>query len=1122
MRRCVVAGMLLLMSAQAEAKLDPLRGMKESLIRAEVVIVLDTSGSMSSGVCSTCSGLCSSVSGSDCYGDRSGTVDLPNDGLCTGAEDRTTQPADCTLDDNDNPATGTLVPAGRGPSCASGGIVSRFAMVKRALRGVLPELRRVANVALVTFQQSGYYTYSAATSALPSKPVSMLLTEWEMKRLGAWDTTNDRPAASFSWPTSAGTGVTLTLTSGSTLAVAADSLYRQSRDSTVEARYPWATAGKRTSAAGHDWVYVGSYYTFDQAAIDIAQPTRVEASYQGPQFNDGATTWVYKRYGHSICEYVEQGMDGTATTARLVQGLVESQAQPDQDAALGGILANLNDAPNGGLFAVGNTPLGPGIDVARAHFADRQAGTGPFAGPDPAATCRPRFVFALSDGSSFDGSDPSTAAASLYALDTSNPIKTFVIGLPGSDMTALNAIAASGGTGAAIFAGNEQQLLVALKDTLFAQLEGSYATTAPGVATSVNSTVVDNLGLLGSTRYPGWRGHLRAVDVTTKCGGPTPPPSFPCAKGTCVDGRCELWDAGQLLETRDWKTRKIYTGLHTVNSGYPVPLIGTDVAGTACTSAGAAPGCSSSLGIESLWSAVTGTSAPADLGPMLQWLAGKDREWKLPAIIRSVPATVGPPPTLASVSGHDELETRQAARQRLAYVNSSEGLIHAFDVQSGSEVFAYVPAHSLPAIYEIYKQGGQDTDPERFQWVSGASPRVEDLKDAGGLWQTYLLQTDGPGGSEFVVLDITDPSHCTNPLDSTSCTVNAPPVTVVFDSRVASPSLASTFGQTWSLPALFWTTGQSPRAAMGSGYDVSTPGAGSHYHLFKSVAPPWGTATPTDVESLLLGGLGAQVHDYAVLADTVAVYDPTGSRDVIATYQADLNGRITRFERGETALTASVLGAADGGGPGHPLYYAPAALYRTDLNRVSLAANSGAFQEADSSWNPSFESRLYMRMEDSGSVDPAIDNVTCEVSQICSGACFSVPSSCSGPSARALPLDSPTLVRNALAGDRLEAFYLYYDPPTTTCSGNRVALGDSWLIRIASDGAGTSHSLVQAKRLGGTQVTGMSLVGGGSDLILMKSGRGGERAAIETLSGAPVTSMGLSGAPILESWREVR
>jgi hypothetical protein len=268
----------------------------------------------------------------------------------------------------------------------------------------------------------------------------------------------------------------------------------------------------------------------------------------------------------------------------------------------------------------------------------------------------------------------------------------------------------------------------------------------------------------------------------------------------------------------------------------------------------------------------------------------------------------------------------------------------------------------------------------------------------------------------------------------------------------------------------------------------------------------------------LLDGTGALV-DYSVFADTVATVDPASSREVIATYQADLAGRVTRFDGGATTAVATLLDGTNQAGPMYPFYFPPAVLYRDDIAQVTFVAASGAIQETAV---PAAESRLYMRTEDAGALTAGNDDFTCPVSGLCNVACYnggSIPSGCSAPSSSAQPVAPPVMIRNALNGNRIEAFYLYHEPPVGLCVGNDVAVGDSWLVRIDSETA--FQNLIQARRFGGELVTGLSIVGGGSDIVLTKSGRRGTRAAIETATGAPVTGGGLSGAPIVESWREI-
>lgn len=1115
-----VVGALMALPEAALAKFDPLVLLNTGQPRSEVVLLLDTSGSMASALSAT-AGACADVGGGDCFGDRGGTVDLCGDGLCSGVEAAAGCAADCPLTSNATPLTGTLAAAGQAPSCGSNHL-SRFAATKRTLRALLPELRAAASFALLGFEQQGYYRYYAAAGGLPSHPVTIFLSEWELRRASGWDGGADAPTASFVWPVSGMglIGATLTLTSGSALAVAADSLYRRADDPSAEQRAAWATAGRHFNDGSHDWLYVGSYYTYDALGIDPSN-SALHAHYEGPQFTAGANTWVYERYAAAACtEGLEQGIDGSTEAARVIVPLTASTAQGDHDLALGALLAQLNTAPNGGLLAVGRTPLAEGIDTARAHLQHRRNGTNGFAAPDPGGACRPHFVVVISDGTTVTGADPIAAAAALRADDPGNPTRTFVVALPGADLTVLDAVAAAGGTDTARFANDEHELLQVLRELLLGELRREVTTAPAGTATSPLSRIEGNLAVLATTAYPGWEGRLRAVDAATQCTN-----NGDCATGTCVDGRCELWDAGEQLATRDWFSRRLYSGVHDAVSGGPLdplPLLANDGSGAVCITAGAAAGCDPSLGLGDVWTTLTGSAPPADLGAMVQWLAGKGRSWKLPALINSVPAAVGPPPLYPGVTGHAALESAEVARRRIAFVASDEGLLHAFDLLQGVELYAFLPAHLLPQVYALYARGGQDADPARHHWVLANSPRVEDQPDGGGGWRTYLVQTDGPGGARFAVLDITSPGSCSDPLVATSCTLNDPPLRVVFDADHAAPPLLPRFGQTWSIPALSWSAAYQALAAMGSGYDGAVAGEGSHYNLFSRVAgPAWSTA-PADVDGLYLDGSGAAVNDYAVVADTVAVTKVPGDRDVIATYQADLAGRITRFDRARLLSVGTVLDATDQAGPQHPFYFAPAALYRDDINHVSFAGNSGAMQEADYSWNPSFESRLFLRTENGATVDPLADHFTCAVSDLCNPGCYgggTTPAGCTAPTARALPIGSPVLVRNQSNSGRIEAFYALYEAPAALCAGSAIDHGKSWLVRIDSE---TNRlNLLDLRAYNDTLVSGLSIAGGGTDLVLTRSGRSGTRASIETLSGHALAGGGTAGAPVVESWHEV-
>ncbi len=1077
-RAISIALFLLFVPSSAAARVDPLRIITERAMRSEILIVLDTSGSMAWRSSPP------QAVGSDCEGDRAGTVDLCGDGICTGAEGSalTPCPADCPTSD---PQSSTPGPT---PTCsASAAFPSRLSMVKRVLRNLLPRLSKSAAFGMVTFAQSGYFMYRKALSGGAVHSTSVYLSRAEMEQQGAWDKDAEAPRAAY-----ARHGTGYTLLSGAGLTVTRDSLYARQDDPSIQTRIRWSIAGLTHFDGLHTWLYRGSYYVYGQRAADPAVTT-TSPDYRGPQFTDAAgETWVHHRFGNS---YTSQGISASSAGAVVVP-LSPADSQPAQDTNLFGILSRMAPAQSGGLWAWGGTPTGPAIQTAEAHFFQRQAGSGMFAaaGADPAAACRPRFVLLLTDGQSNSGTSPVTAASSLYSNPAfgGNPIRTVVVGLPGLPSAAISELdqiadrgddGQSNGSAHAHFANDEATLITVLEQAFLEILQGDYTTTPPGVTNSGMTGVSRDLALVSSTRYPGWKGHLRALDLTTE------PPT-------------ERWEAGALLAARPWSSRDLFSGYPDSAGGEPVRLLAKD---GSVNLDGGCSGCGT-VGLRAVWQGTGATLPPDDeMRAVVRWMAGKDRPWKLGPIFRSTPASVGPPPRYEGVAGHEQFRKLHAARERLAYVTSNDGLLHAFRVRDGSEAFAYVPPNLWPKIHALWKRGGQPNDPAGFSWVLAASPRVEDIPPAAppGQWSTQLLLTMGPGDSAFLALDITAPSGCKS---VASCQLNTPPFRVVTHSR--DLGMSSVMGETWSVPALFYHRPDpaqedvEARVAAGSGYAPTS--ASDHYNFF---GQPYQSPA-----SALHSAAGAAV-DHATLADTVAAVDPDHGRRVVATYQADLNGRVVRYHRGDSAQGEAVLL----GGAQEPIYYSPAAL-TLGGEEVLLAAASGSTEEA--SPQPNAEATLYLSRDAGPSEPPPTPTMACKAGALCSGAAgcpITSGATCAGPSGKALPVAPPVLLRNEYPGGAPtdDAFYLLYEPPAAVC-----LTGSSWLVRVSDGGAGPQ--LVSATEYKGVRATGLSVANGRIDLAVARVGDAGEPATVFTvykaLQNGPLTGV----KPYVESWKEIR
>lgn len=95
----------------------------------------------------------------------------------------------------------------------------------------------------------------------------------------------------------------------------------------------------------------------------------------------------------------------------------------------------------------------------------------------------------------------------------------------------------------------------------------------------------------------------------------------------------------------------------------------------------------------------------------------------------------------------------------MIYVGANDGMLHAFDADTGNEVFAYVPA-------DLY---GDPNDPSTLKlnrlsdpgythaYAVDGSPTAWDAYFKGA-WHTVLVGSLGAGGKSIYALDITDPN----------------------------------------------------------------------------------------------------------------------------------------------------------------------------------------------------------------------------------------------------------------------------------------------------------------------------------------------------------------------------
>lgn len=129
-------------------------------------------------------------------------------------------------------------------------------------------------------------------------------------------------------------------------------------------------------------------------------------------------------------------------------------------------------------------------------------------------------------------------------------------------------------------------------------------------------------------------------------------------------------------------------------------------------------------------------------------------------IVHSEPVFVGAPntnlyraSTFTGAASYQTFAGAQATRRKLVYAGANDGMLHAFDANTGDEVWAFVPStaigtalrdFTLPNYVHKYTVDGEMT--------------VADVYVAGA-WRTVLVGTMGRGTPGVFALNVTDPDN---------------------------------------------------------------------------------------------------------------------------------------------------------------------------------------------------------------------------------------------------------------------------------------------------------------------------------------------------------------------------
>ncbi len=134
----------------------------------------------------------------------------------------------------------------------------------------------------------------------------------------------------------------------------------------------------------------------------------------------------------------------------------------------------------------------------------------------------------------------------------------------------------------------------------------------------------------------------------------------------------------------------------------------------------------------------------------------RDRDEVLGDLINSDPEFVGAPRFFFNFADYQDFflaNNDSSERRRMVYIGGNDGMLHAFDAESGDEQFAYVPGEVFPRLNRL-------TDPGyTHEFFVDGSPVHGDIQFPSGSsnWRTILTSGYRSGGQGIFTLNVSNP-----------------------------------------------------------------------------------------------------------------------------------------------------------------------------------------------------------------------------------------------------------------------------------------------------------------------------------------------------------------------------
>ena len=405
--------------------------------------------------------------------------------------------------------------------------------------------------------------------------------------------------------------------------------------------------------------------------------------------------------------------------------------------------------------AGGGTNLLLAMNTARNYFTSGQVANWD-------KSCSQNYLIVISDG--YWGSHNSVLSVADQLNNTYN-IKTFAVGFAlGGANNNYKTLAQKGGTTSPLYADNETQLLSKLTDAIKQAISGRLTFTTPAVMSDVTKGNFVYQATFEYEKNKQWKGNLKKYKLNSN--------------GTFG---AEQWDAADKLNKKNASSRKIFT---------------TGISSTGMNNF-------TISNRDELKPLMFPSQSPTDseVENLINFIRGVDTYdqdadnnktesiHKLADIYHSELIVVGAPEASTADIGNSNYQNSDRyyrsqkqydnfkngsscggncnTRTEVVIAGANNGILHAFKTSDGEELWGYIP----PVIHGNFEkiQSSKANSTNAIYGIDG-SPVVKDIyfddtPDNGSndpRWRTVLISGIGAGGNGIFALDITDinnPKH---------------------------------------------------------------------------------------------------------------------------------------------------------------------------------------------------------------------------------------------------------------------------------------------------------------------------------------------------------------------------